>query len=149
MLPEDTTAERVDLAERDGLETARALKTEAEATDAAEQVKDAKLFHHCTPARSRTSTRSSPAMKIGKTRIGWRSMSAGLRDIDVGPQSIARNAKLGLDAKRHGRRRLPTTLLKVMDVASARPQLLGEGLMREAMRLAISDKVFHARQFRT
>jgi hypothetical protein len=41
MLSQHTLAERVDLAERDGLEPARALKAQVEPADAGEEGKDA------------------------------------------------------------------------------------------------------------
>jgi hypothetical protein len=47
MLSQHAPAERIDLAERDGLEPARPLKTQVEAADSGKEAKHAK--HHASP----------------------------------------------------------------------------------------------------
>jgi hypothetical protein len=47
VLLEHASAERIDLAERDGLETARPLQTKVEAADSGKEAKHAK--HHANP----------------------------------------------------------------------------------------------------
>lgn len=61
MLGEDAARKLFDLAERDGLETARAFKTKGEAADAAEKVEDAKFAHPRTRSRRGVAAGSYPS----------------------------------------------------------------------------------------
>jgi hypothetical protein len=57
-----------DFAEGDGFETARALKAEAKAAYAAEQVKEAQLTHLHTPTATRITHQSATLIGIAQTQ---------------------------------------------------------------------------------
>lgn len=64
MLKQDFARVRIDLAERDGLESARAFQPEREAADAAEQVEDAQFAHRASPRSRRGEVAGVRSMMI-------------------------------------------------------------------------------------